>query len=183
MLDTQLTIGGAFLMAKFSPEEKINAVKEYLNGNEGYLLLSKRIEVDSSLLRNWVKQFELHGEQAFIKRYTNYSYQYKLDVLSYIKENGSSIREAAAIFNIPTPSTILAWQRDIEANGIGALKSKKKGRPSMKKKQPTNAKQVEGSIEALQAELEYLRMENAYLKKLNALVQSKEKSPNQTKQK
>ncbi|MBT2737883.1 hypothetical protein J7E66_24680, partial [Bacillus sp. ISL-7] len=30
-----LTIRGAFFMVKFSPEEKIQAVKEYLSGNDG----------------------------------------------------------------------------------------------------------------------------------------------------
>ena len=72
-----------------------------------------------------------------------------------------------------------------ETEGLDALQSKKKGRPSMKKEINKQQKQVpaEGSIEALQAELERLRMENEYLKKLNALVQNKEKSPNKTKRK
>ena len=73
-----------------------------------------------------------------------------------------------------------------ETEGLDALQSKKKGRPSMKNKNSKTTKnQVpsEGSIEALQAENERLRMENAYLKKLNALVQNKEKSPNKTKHK
>ena len=43
--------------------------------------------------------------------------------------------------------------------------------------------QAEGSVDALQAELVHLRMDNTYLKKLDALVQNKEKSPNNTKHK
>ena len=40
-------------------------------------------------------------EEAFKKRYTNYSSQFKLDVLNYMNEHGTSINETAAIFNIP----------------------------------------------------------------------------------
>ncbi|HEU5140797.1 MAG TPA: transposase, partial [Bacillales bacterium] len=36
----QLTIGGAFLMAKYTPEEKLEAVHRYLNGNDGYRSLA-----------------------------------------------------------------------------------------------------------------------------------------------
>jgi transposase len=104
-----------------------------------------------------------------------------------MNEQGTSIKETAAIFNIPAPSSLLQWKKRLETQGIDGLKIKKKGRQSMKnEKHNTRKNQVpaKGSIEAsLQAENERLRMENAYLKKLNALVQNKEKSPNKTKRK
>ncbi|WP_242281311.1 helix-turn-helix domain-containing protein, partial [Bacillus cereus group sp. BfR-BA-01347] len=70
--------------------------------------------------------------------YTFYPAQYKLDVLYYMNEHGTSIRETAALFNIPS----------YETGGLDALQSKKKGRPTMKDKKikPVD----EGSIEALQ---------------------------------
>ena len=170
-------------MAKFTAEEKLEAVLRYLNTNESYLSIAKSLGTDKMSIIKWVKQYEYHGEEAFIKRYTNYSAQFKLDVLNYMIEHGTSLRETAAIFNIPTPSTLNSWQKQFETTGFDALQSKKKGRPSMKKdsnKQPKQAP-VEGSPEALQAEIDRLRMENEYLKKLNALVQAKEKSPKKTK--
>lgn len=185
MLDKNLTIGGAFLLSKFTEEEKVEFVKIYLNGDEGLKPVSNMVGVDHSVLLNWIKQYQHHGDEAFKKRCTNYTVEYKLDVLNYMNENGTSIRETAAIFNIPTHSTILTWKKQLEDIGIDALKSKKKGRPFMKnenvKQAIKNNTPAEGSVEALQAELERLRMENAYLKKLNALVQNKEKSPNKTK--
>ena len=172
-------------MAKFSPEEKIQAVKQYVNGNEGIKTIATSIDVHPSLLHQWIKKYELFGKDAFEKRYTSYPTQFKLDVLNYMNEHGTSIRETAAIFNIPSYETLRKWRIQLSTIGIDALVTKKKGRPSMKKE---NKKQIintpaEGSVEALQAELERLRMENAYLKKLNALVQNKEKSPNRTKRK
>jgi transposase-like protein len=173
-------------LAKYTSEDKIRAVQTYLNGNDGGNKVAERLGVSRSQYWNWVNQYKNHGEEAFNKGYTNHSTQYKLDVLHFMQDNGTSINETAAIFNIPSPSTILQWSRHFEAEGIDALKSKKKGRPSMKKdSQKGNKRQkpVEGSLEALQAEIDQLRMENAYLKKLNALVQNKEKSPNKTKRK
>ena len=170
-------------MAKYTSEEKLQAALRYLNGNESSVEIAKSIGTDHTAILKWAKLYKHHGEEAFIKRYTNYSAQFKLDVLNYMIEHGTSLRETAAIFNIPTPSTLNSWQKQFETTGFDALQSKKKGRPSMKKdsnKQPKQAP-VEGSPEALQAEIDRLRMENEYLKKLNALVQAKEKSPKKTK--
>lgn len=173
-------------MAKFTIEEKLEAVKRYVNGTESQRTIANSIPVDVALFRTWIQQFQYHGESAFEKRYTSYSLQYKLDVLNYMNEQGTSIRETAAIFNILAPSTLIQWIKQLETQGIDALEPKKKGRLSMKKENDKITKksaQVEGSLEVLQAELDRLRMENAYLKKLNALVQNKEKSSNKTKHK
>jgi transposase len=168
-------------MAKLTAQEKINAVKRYLEGIEGQKTVAESVGVTKAIFQTWIRQYQHHGETAFEKSYTAYSADYKLMVLNYISEHGTSIRETAAIFNIPTHSLLLRWKNQLEAEGVDALKSKKKGRTSMKdEKKPTPA---EGSVEALQAEVERLRMENAYLKKLNALVQSKEKLRSETKRK
>ncbi|GGE37809.1 transposase [Pullulanibacillus camelliae] len=169
-------------MAKFTAMDKLNAVKRYLTSNESQLAFADSIGVDESLLRTWIQQYQYQGDKAFQKGYTNYTLQFKLDVLSYMSEKGTSTRETAAIFNIPAPSTVYRCQRKLENGGLDALKLNKKERPSMKKGNKKN-KPVEGSQEALIDEVEHLRMENAYLKKLNALVQSKEKSPKKTKRK
>ncbi|PGU89748.1 helix-turn-helix domain-containing protein, partial [Bacillus thuringiensis] len=80
---------------------------------------------------------------------------FKLDVLNFMIENGTSLFETAAIFNIPAHSTIIVWKKQLEAQGIDALQSKKKGRPSMKKESNKQSKQapVEISVEALEARI------------------------------
>jgi transposase len=169
-------------MARYTSDEKLQAVKRYLSGNEGYKTVAGSIGVHPSVLLNWIKQYEFTGEAAFEKPYTTYTLKDKLDVLNYLNDHGTSLRETAAIFNISSHETLRKWKLSFETGGQDALKPMKKGRPTMNKnsKKPIPA---EGSVEALQAELERLRMENAYLKKLNALVQNKEKSPNKTKRK
>ena len=172
-------------MAKFSKEEKIQAVKEFLNGNEAVKSIAKSIGVDSGVFHNWIKQYEFSGEAAFEKPYTSYTQEYKIDVLNYMNEKGTSIRETAAIFNILSPETLRKWKIAFETHGLDALQTKKKGRPSMKKESNKQQKQAlsEGSTKALEARIKQLEMENEYLKKLNALVQNKEKSSNETKRK
>ena len=170
-------------MAKYSAEEKLKAVLRYLEGKESSIEIARSIGTDHAAIIKWTKQYKYNGAEAFIKRYTNYSAQFKLDVLNHMIENGTSLNETAAIFGIAAPSTILQWRKQLETQGFDALQSKEKGRPSMKKETNKQSKiaPIEGSPEALQAEINRLRMENEYLKKLNALVQAKEKSPKKTK--
>ncbi|PWU68328.1 IS3 family transposase [Gracilibacillus dipsosauri] len=167
-------------MAKFINEEKIVAVKRYLEGNEGYGSIAKEIGVHRSKLGYWIKKYQYHGEKAFLKGYTNYTLPYKLDVLNYMNENGTSIIETAAIFNLPSESTLWNWQNLLETKGLDALIPKKKGRPSMKKETKKSTK-PKGAVEELKEEVERLRMENAYPKKVECLSSKQGKITKQDK--
>ncbi|WP_339306276.1 IS3 family transposase [Paenibacillus sp. FSL L8-0435] len=170
-------------MTKFSSDEKIQAVMRYKKGSESLKSIAKSIGLHHSGFLNWIRQYEHHGEKAFKKGYTSYPAQIKLDVLHYMNEFGTSVRETAAIFNIPSHSTLLSWQKSLELQGIDALQPKKKGRSSMKKgsKAQKNQTLVEGSVEALQAEVERLKMENAYFKKVECLSSKQGKITKQDK--
>jgi len=172
-------------MSKFTTEEKIQISLRYLEGNESIEKIAEEIKVSPSILSGWVRLYEQHGIEAFIKSYTNYSGEFKLNVLNYMNETGTSSYDTAAIFNISSPGMVRNWRKAFETGGVNALQSKKKGRPSMKKVSKLSKEQppVEGSNEALRAEIERLRMENAYLKKLNALVREQEKLQIKSKRK
>ncbi|WP_066235707.1 helix-turn-helix domain-containing protein [Metabacillus fastidiosus] len=169
-------------MTKYSLETKLTAVHAYLNGTESFKVTAQNQNVNMTMLKKWIAKFREHGLAAFQTTYTNYSVEFKMDVLNYINEMGASIDEAALAFNIPASTTVGNWKDLFETQGIDALLPKKKGRPPMNKK-PKKDQLIEGSEEALRAENERLCMENAYLKKLHALIQEKEKSQNRTKRK
>jgi transposase-like protein len=158
------------------------AVQHYLDGVGTYATIGESIGTSENMVRTWVMQYQYHGLEAFKKTYTGYSAQFKLDVLNYMNNHGTSPNETAAIFKITSPALIRKWRLQFELQGIDALESKKKGRPTMKK-ETKKSTPIEGSVEALQEEIERLRMENAYLKKLNALVQNKETLQSKTKRK
>ncbi|MGG0238484.1 IS3 family transposase [Bacillus rhizoplanae] len=171
-------------MTKFTSEQKINAVVRYQSGTESIQDIAESFGANYEVVRMWVKQFEYHGIDAFRKSYTSYSMQDKLDVLNYMNENGTSPNEVAVIFNISSPGIIRKWRIQLRTQGIDALESKKKGRPSMTKKNQKstqNQTPAEGSVEALQAEIERLRMENAYFKKVECLSSKQGKITKQDK--
>ena len=86
----KLTIGGVFFMAKFTFEDKLNAVRAYLEGKESYRDIGKRIGIDSKSIMKWVTLYQNQGEEGLKTKYTNYPAQFKLDVLNYMNETGSS---------------------------------------------------------------------------------------------
>jgi transposase len=174
-------------MSRFKPSEKVEMVRDFLNSNSSIKNIAKQHKVDATILGAWIRLYEQHGCDAFARTYTTYSTQFKMDVLNYMSETGTSSYEAAAIFNISSPGMIRNWQARWLQGGNDALQPKKKGRPVMNdasnKKNENKEDFPEGSVEALQAKIQRLEMENAYLKKLNALVQSTEKLQTKSKRK
>lgn len=106
MLDTLLTITGCFIMAKFTSEEKIRSVLRYKHGHESIREIAKDIVVHHSVFSDWIRLYEHQGESAFIKSYTSYSSQFKMDVLKYMNEMGTSSVETAAVFNLSSSGMI-----------------------------------------------------------------------------
>ena len=98
-------------MAKFTDTDKIHAVKRYLSGKESLQTIADSIGVHKSVFLNWTQQYRHKGETSFEKVYAAYSLEYKLDVLNDMIEHRTSIREAAAIFNIPSHSPVTSWRK------------------------------------------------------------------------
>ncbi|MFL0584391.1 IS3 family transposase [Solibacillus silvestris] len=161
-------------MAKMSSEDKLAAVERYLTSKESSRAIAADFGISHRYLLTLTNQYQKNGVEAFIRRYTNYTKAFKLDVLNYMTENGTSFNETAAIFNIAAASSIQNWQKQFDTQGEDALQPKKKGRQSMKEQGKKSPKKnlVEGSTEELQARIQQLEMENAYLKKVEYLSSS-----------
>lgn len=114
-------------MGKFSEEENYQAVQAYLDGKESFREIGVRNGVNHKAVEKWVALYRVNGMEGLAKRYTTYSKVFKLNVLNFMNESGTSVLETAARFNIPAPSTILQWKRVLEQRCEDALLPKKKG--------------------------------------------------------
>jgi transposase-like protein len=95
-------------MVKFTLEDKLAAIQRYLEGADSYKSIGASIGTSENIVRTWVMQYQQHGSEALKKSYTSYSAQFKLDVLNYMNDNGTSPNETAAIFNITSPACL--WE-------------------------------------------------------------------------
>ena len=169
---------------KYPPELRLKIVLEYLEGDLGYVALSQKYNIAAeSDIRKWVAMYNEHGEAGLCTTHGTYDGQFKIYVVEYMHSTGSSARQTATHFNIPSFRTVCQWERIYLEEGRDALLLERRGRTnsmsgSAKGRKPKFDKKEN---EDLIAELQRLRMENEYLKKLNALVQEREKSKKPTK--
>ena len=169
-------------MKKYSEKQKLKAVEAYLSGDRGLRVTAELHQVGFDSLRVWVAAYRAHGRGGLeAKARQGYDLQFKLQVLSRVRDEGLSYREAAAMFNIRRFDVIGMWERAYRAGGLAALKSSRQAEKSgMSDDQRPEASEAgrdaELSRQELLQELQRLRMENAYLKKLEALVRDQSRS-------
>ena len=174
MLDTKLTFGGAFLMSKYSYEERLEAVlrvvEEGMSANASAKILGTAYEH----VRRWVMRYEQFGPEGLLMKRRSYDGDFKLSVIKYMHEKHLSLSQTAVKFGIPNDTTVGIWERIYYEEGPQGLYRDKRGRPrKMNSKKSKTQKINKETKEDLIAEVQRLRMENEYLKKLNALVQER----------
>jgi len=162
-------------MSKYTKELKLQVIQDYELFKLGYTALSKKHDVNRSLLKKWIYGYQRHGADYFEKRTQIYSAEFKLSVLQHMKDHRMSLMRVAALFGIPAFTTVLQWQRLYNAGGEDALIAKPRGRPKMTKPKPEVDKHPkEMTQEELLEEVLNLRAERDYLKKLQTLIQEKQ---------
>lgn len=167
---------------KFSNQLKLTISQEYMAGNDSYIGLAKKYHTNKSNVKKWVDAFKEHGVDGLTTTHGTYSGDFKVTAVEYMHSTGSSIRNTAAVFNIPSYFTVSKWERIYLEEGPATLYVERRGRKgNMKKGRPSKLKSEKQPEEDLIAEVQRLRMENEYLKKLNALVQEREKSAKKTR--
>ena len=56
---------------KHIAEEKIRAIKEYLEGNSSMGSIAKQLGINKESFRQWVANYESMGTEAFLRNKTN----------------------------------------------------------------------------------------------------------------
>jgi len=77
-------------MGKVSVEQRLQAVQRYLNGYETMIEIAKDTGVTVQVVSEWVRRYQKNGVETFLRSYTKYSADYKMNVLNYMNETGTS---------------------------------------------------------------------------------------------
>ena len=170
-------------MAKYSFEEKLEAVMRVVEDGMSLRDSAKILGTAKEHVRRWVMRYQQFGEAGLLLKHYNYTGEFKVSVVEYMHNTGASARQTTAHFNIPSTQLVSKWEQIYYEQGKEALYIDNRGcSPKMKNtKNNTSKKNNVDTNEDLLAEVQRLRMENAYLKKLNALIQEREKSEKKTK--
>lgn len=120
---------------KISPEEKLKAVKEYLNNEGSFQRIATKYGVTTTPFRKWLAKYKSMGEATFIKSSNNhYSSEFKTQVvMSYLHGEGS-LQDLAVKFKIPSQDSVRQWvlkyngYEELKASGTGGRSIMTKGR-------------------------------------------------------
>lgn len=155
----------------YSPELKLQAVKDYLSGAwSQYEIIDKYKIASRSQLSRWVDKYNGHsslkaytgGTTAMTKGRTT-TLQERIDIVLYCLAHKQDYRKAADQFRV-SYQQVYGWIKKYEAGGQEALQD---GRGRTKAPEElTEADRQKLAMKKLEYENERLRAENALLKKL-----------------
>ena len=130
-------------MTKYSPEFKLQIVNEYLEGVLGYRSLANKYAIPSqSQIETWVRQYKQEGKNGLQpKEKQEYTGEFKLNVLNYMKTTGASYSMTANHFEVSEIRTIANWNTKFLKAGIEAL-FRSKGRPRYDMTNPNQPKET-----------------------------------------
>lgn len=161
-------------MFKYDDRFKHKIVRAYFSGTMGFRRLSAHHKVNIDSIKRWVAAYRLHGMAGLRRKVTHYDAKFKLSALQHMWDNGLSLKQTAAVFNVRNSTSIGIWESRYRSGGVEALAKPRKHAREMKA--PTNKPAVkpdaERTFEDILKENEYLRMEVEVLKKLQALAQA-----------
>jgi len=151
---------------KYTVELKLEIVQYYLSGKVSFKDTANKFHINKGDIMKWVAAYREHGIEGLLVKNGTYSGDFKISVVEYMHSTGSSARQVAAHFNIPSYTTVCTWERIYREEGASALIEERRGRKNSmsgttKGKKPKLNKETE---EDLVSEVQRLRMENAYLK-------------------
>ena len=120
---------------KYSSKEKINAVKEYLDGKDSMNSIAKRLDITLQAFKQWVNNYEAMGADAFMTCHNkHYSKAEKEQaVVAYLAGEGSHM-DICKKYKIHSTTQLRRWikkyngHEELKASGTGGLAIMTKGR-------------------------------------------------------
>ena len=161
---------------KYSKEMKLQAVKDYLNGEGSYETLKEKYKLRSSTqLKNWVMWYNGHKEfkerssakgEIYMTKGRKTTQEERAEIVAFCIEHGKDYGLTVETFKV-SYQQIYTWVKKYEEKGVNGLTD----RPG--KTKPENELTEEDRLrqenKILQAKIKDQEMEIALLKKLREL--------------
>lgn len=97
-------------MRGFTAEEKLRAVMRRIKGHESFSGIARSIGADKSSVREWCRNFENFGEQAFqCRNRAHYSQQFKEECVKYYLDGKGSLYNTCKIFRLSNTRILRRW--------------------------------------------------------------------------
>ena len=107
---------------------KLEIVQNFLEGNNGAKLLTRRSSLPEEKICTWVSHYRLHGIAGLRPKRSAYRVQFKLQGLSHQDRERLSSRQVAAIYDIRNSNQVVVWRGNLVQGGVKALGNKMQGR-------------------------------------------------------
>ena len=162
----------------YSPELKLNAVKDYLSGQGGLFEICKKYKIrSSSALSSWIMVYNAHGDFKSVKQTGGGSYmkqgrdttlEERIEIAKECYASGKNYSEMALKYNV-SYQQVRNWTLRYEELGEAGLEDRR-GQRKKNQKPRTELEKAQIEIERLKHELHKAEMERDLLKKLDEVV-------------
>lgn len=168
----------AFLSPKnrvYSPELKMQAVKDYLSGSESQSNICKKYHIRKrTQLQKWIKVYNEHGDfnsvkhsggGSYMKQGRETTFEERVQIVRDCISSGKNYGEMAIKYQV-SYQQVRCWTLRFEQMGEAGLQDRR-GRRKKDQTPRTELEQAQIEIEQLKHKLYLAEMENALLKKLD----------------
>ena len=161
---------------KYSKGMKLQAVKDYLNGEGSYETLKEKYKLRSSTqLKNWVMWYNGHKEfkerssakgEIYMTKGRKTTQEERSEIVAFCIEHGKDYGLAAETYNV-SYQQVYSWVHKYEEKGVQGLTDRRgKAKPE---NELTEEDRLRQENKILQAKIKDQEMEIALLKKLREL--------------
>lgn len=96
----------------YSTELKLKIVQRYLRGDIGLKQLANEYHISSkACIQKWLALYREHGEAGLCTTRGTYNGDFKVSVVEYMHNIGTSLCQTDAHFNIPSKESVSKWER------------------------------------------------------------------------
>lgn len=161
----------------YTPEAKLNAVRDYLSGKGSQLEICKKYKIrNTHCLRGWIKVYNAHGDfssrkysggGSYMKQGRTTTQEERVQIAKECIASGKNYGEIAQKYQV-SYQQVRTWTLRFEELGEAGLEDRR-GRRKKDQTPRTELEEAQIEIEQLKHKLYLAEMENTLLKKLNKI--------------